>query len=81
MALKVKILEENNKVVASGLLDGILPFRFEDLGDRWSVRIGKTWQYKERERYSAGHPKLAEARNKIYGALARFRNEAKPAVV
>lgn len=80
MALKVKILEENNKIVANGLLDGILPFRFEDFGDRWSVRIGKSWQHIERERHSAGHPKLVEARNKIYGAVARFRTEFKPAL-
>lgn len=80
MALKVKIFKEKNKIVANGLLDGTLPFRFEDFGDRWSVRIGKSWQHKERERHSADQPRLAEARSKIYGALARFRNEAKPAV-
>ena len=79
MALKVKILKENNKIVAIGVLDGTLPFRFEDFGDRWSVRIGNTWHHKERDRHSAGQPKLAEARNKIYGSLARFRNDTKPA--
>lgn len=79
MALKVKILEEDNKIVAKGVLDGSVPFRFEDFGDRWRVRIGRTWQYEERDRYHIGKPKLVEASLKIYGAIARFRNEAKPA--
>lgn len=79
MALKVKILEENNKIVAQGRLDGTVPFRFEDSGDSWTVRIGKTWEHSERDVHPMGKPKLTEARQKIYGAIARFRNEAKPA--
>ncbi|WP_135451223.1 hypothetical protein [Tabrizicola caldifontis] len=80
MALKVKILEENNKIIAKGVLDGTVPFLFEDSGDRWSVRIGKTWRHMERERHSKGQPLISEARQKIYGAIARFRCEAKPAL-
>ncbi|MDT8855092.1 hypothetical protein RNZ50_08690 [Paracoccaceae bacterium Fryx2] len=80
MALKVRILEEDSRIVAQGVIDGTVPFRFEDFGDRWSVRIGRTWHHRERERHAAGQPKLAEARQKIYGAIARFRRECKPAL-
>lgn len=79
MALKVKIMEENNKITASGRLDGTVPFRFEDSGDSWTVRIGKNWAHSELDYHPIGQPKLAEARQKIYAAIARFRNEAKPA--
>jgi hypothetical protein len=78
MALKVKILEENNKIIANGRLDGTVPFRFEDSGDNWTVRIGKSWAHSEHDRHPVGQPKLTEARQKIYAAIARFRNEAKP---
>lgn len=77
MALKVKILEEHDKIVGRGILDGTIAFRFDDFGDRWSVRIGKTWQHMEGDRHRVGQPQRAEARQKIYAALARFRNEAK----
>ena len=79
MALKVKILEENNKIIANGRLDGTVPFRFEDSGDSWTVRIGKNWAHYEIDRHKVGQPKLTEARLKIYAAIAKFRNEAKPA--
>ncbi|TGD61619.1 hypothetical protein EYC08_18125 [Tabrizicola sp. WMC-M-20] len=78
MALKVKILKDDRKILAQGMLDGAVPFHFEDSGDRWRVRIGKNWHHTGFERHVIGQPNLADARQKIYRAIARFRNECKP---
>ena len=81
MALNVRRLEEDNRIVAYGRFDGTVPLRFAGSGACWTVHFGQTWAHAERDRHPAGRSKRTQARQKISAAIARLRAVTKPAFV
>lgn len=77
MALKVDIRKNEAEVVGEGTIDGIVPFYFKDQGHRWMVRIGQDWILKHKEPSPHSSPSLSAARNKMYWAIAQFRNQSR----
>ncbi|MFN3846757.1 MAG: hypothetical protein ACK4RZ_13195 [Paracoccaceae bacterium] len=77
MSLKVSIQERDAEVVGKGTIDGDVPFYFKDQGHRWMVRIGKNWTIKQFELVGASVPSISAARNKMYWAIAQFRNQSR----
>lgn len=77
MSLKVKIRERGVEVVGKGTIDGTVPFYFKDQGHRWMVRIGQNWTFKQLELAGESVPSMSAARNKMYWAIAQFRNQSR----
>lgn len=77
MSLKVQIKTRENEIVGKGTIDDIVPFYFKDQGHRWMVRIGRTWTLKQQETNTEAVPKATAARNKMYWAIAQFRNQSR----
>ena len=77
MSLKVKIEKRENEIVGKGTIDGIVPFYFKDQGHRWMVRIGRHWTFKQKEAEAGAVPTAPAARNKMYWAIAQFRNQSR----
>lgn len=77
MSLKVRIQERDVEVVGKGTIDGDVPFYFKDQGHRWMVRIGKNWTIKQIELVGDSVPSISAARNKMYWAIAQFRNQSR----
>lgn len=77
MTLKVKLKKKETEVVGIGTIDGIVPFYFKDQGHRWMVRIGRDWSLKEQELPVPTAPSMSSARNKMYWAVAQFRNQSR----
>ena len=77
MSLKVKIQDRDKEVVGKGTIDGVVPFYFKDQGHRWMVRIGHNWSFKERDLVDGSTPSTSSARNKMYWAIAQFRNQSR----
>ncbi|MCM2561682.1 hypothetical protein M8756_04745 [Lutimaribacter sp. EGI FJ00015] len=77
MSLKVKIQENTKEVVGKGTIDGVVPFYFKDQGHRWMVRIGQNWTFKQRDLVAGAGPSVSGARNKMYWAIAQFRNQSR----
>lgn len=77
MSLKVKIQDKEIEVVGKGTIDGIIPFYFKDQGHRWMVRIGDQWTFKQADLMDKSAPSVAAARNKMYWAIAQFRNQSR----
>ncbi|GGD42157.1 hypothetical protein [Sinisalibacter lacisalsi] len=77
MTLKVKMQNKNTEVVGKGTIDGIVPFYFKDQGHRWMVRIGQNWTFKHREPIPVPTPSISGAQNKMYRAIAQFRNQSR----
>lgn len=76
MSLKVKIQDRDTEIVGKGTIDGFVPFYFKDQGHRWMVRIGQHWTIKQEAEAEAMPTELA-ARNKMYWAIAQFRNQSR----
>lgn len=77
MALEVKIHIKDIDLVGKGTIDGVIPFYFKDQGHRWMVRIGQNWTLKQQEARLGETPSMSAARNKIYWAIAQFRNHTR----
>lgn len=75
MSLKVNINKRENEIVGKGTIDGIVPFYFKDQGHRWMVRIGQQWTFKQKEADAKAELNAPAARNKMYWAIAQFRNQ------
>jgi hypothetical protein len=59
---------------AEGVIDGIVPVRFEDHGDRWSLSIGESFSYEARHDRPAPRRTVGYIRTAIYHAVAIYRN-------
>lgn len=79
MSLKVEIKQRDNEIVGKGTIDDIVPFYFKDQGHRWMVRIGQHWVFKQQEAEAETVTRANAARNKMYWAIAQFRNQARDA--
>ena len=79
MSLKVQIEKRENEIVGKGTIDGIVPFYYKDQGHRWMVRIGQHWTFKQKETEAGAVPTSPAARNKMYWAIAQFRNQSRGA--
>lgn len=79
VSLKVHIKTRENEIVGKGTFDGIVPFYFKDQGHRWMVRIGQHWTFKQKEPKTDNGPMEPAARNKMYWAIAQFRNQSRDA--
>lgn len=77
LSLKVHIKTRENEIVGKGTIDGIVPFYFKDQGHRWMVRIGQHWTFKKTEAEAGAEPNAPAARNKMYWAIAQFRNQSR----
>lgn len=77
MTLKIEFKKKQVEIVGKGTIDGIVPVYFKDQGHRWMVRIGKHWTFKQYDDARQAAPVASSARNKIYWAVAQFRNETR----
>ena len=68
--------ERATEIVGKGTIDGIVPFYFKDQGHRWMVRIGQHWTLKQ-EADAEAKLTAPAARNKVYWAIAQFRNQSR----
>lgn len=77
VSLKVQIQNRETEIVGKGTIDGIVPFYFKDQGHRWMVRIGQDWTLKQKEAGTDAVPSAPKARNRMYWAIAQFRNQSR----
>lgn len=77
MALKLKFPTEEIPHRAEGTIDGAVPVKFEDHGDRWSLQIGPNFRHEARYDVSPSRKTAAGLRSALYHAVARYRNAAR----
>jgi hypothetical protein len=78
MSLKLHLPETDIPPHAEGVIDGIVPVRFEDHGDRWSLRIGADFAYEAPHDRPVPRRTLGSIRTAIYHAVAIYRNACRP---
>ncbi|MCE6959609.1 hypothetical protein LAZ40_11135 [Cereibacter sphaeroides] len=74
MALQLHIPAGPVPALLHGTIDGIVPVRYRDLGDRWELSIGADWRHEARHDVPPAERTAGAIRPAIYGAVATYRN-------
>ena len=77
MALKLTLPKTNLPARAEGTIDGIVPVRFEDHGDRWSLQIGSDWHYEVPHDLPPARRTGRAIVLSIYHAVSCYRNASR----